>query len=381
MNNFHNWSLVLHIYQPPNQRADILKLVSQEGYAGLLDLLLETKYPVTLNVSGILLEQLVNQQPDVLAKIKKLTGHKNITFTNTAVTHALLPLWPLTEVSWQLKHNRKVVKEILGSTVKLSGLYLPECAYASTLDSIIKQDRADFVVIDELSLRSSKYHPLAKEGPSGPKFVVRNRALSQALATSVEQTGELLDGATSNLVAVLDGEVFGHFDPHALERLRTIFNQFGQRLISTGQLARQKASHVPVRSASWETEPRDIWWRNYFPLWDSKKNTTHQAMWHFLNSVMRALHKTGSLLQNGWERKHFSNAMASCWWWWANPHRTAGPFKMKVWNPDLIVEGMTEAIKAIRTDPSIPPRTKWRLETEYADLLKHIWRTHWKMRS
>ncbi|MDO8472155.1 MAG: hypothetical protein Q7S64_03360 [bacterium] len=381
MQPFQPWSLVLHIYQPPNQRPETLDLVSREGYLGLLEALLSTSYPVSLNVSGVLLEQLAKQQPAILDLIKNLATKDNITFLNSAYTHALLPLWPQAEGEYQLAHNRLVVAEYLGKKLKLTGLYLPECAYAPTLDGLIKKDRVAYTVIDEISLRSATYHPLVRAERGGPVLVVRNRALSQALATSVEQTAAILDKTTTPLVAVLDGEVFGHFDANALERLKSIFSQFGNRMQSTKLLATGKPVKVKVRAASWETDPSDLLWRRPFPLWQDNKNRVHQAMWHFIKGVQQALYQTDSLLQNGWERLHFSNAMASCWWWWANPKRTAGPFKMKVWNPDLVVEGMSEAIKAIRTDPNIPRKTKWHLETEYADLLKLIWQTHWKLGS
>lgn len=372
------WALVLHIYQPPTQRRDILDLVARESYRPLLDLLLTAGRPVTLNISGTLIEQLANNgYGELIEKIKELHSARHITLTTTAYTHALLPLWPDDEVRHQIKTNNAVQRQYLGSHWRSNGLYLPECAYSPSLDAVIDELSLDWVIIDELSLLKEGYEPVVSTSEAKHRFIVRHRALSQALATDPDQFVDLLHNLNESGVAVLDGEVFGHFDPGALSKLTRAFELAGDELGPAPSLL-HRAVPTRLRAASWETLASDLKRGVPFPVWQDKRNPMHRLLWHFYRSVYRALKRGGGLDRNEWTRRHFDNGVASCYLWWANLKRTAGPFKMEIWNPDMIVAGISEIIKAVRTDHLLTTKTKRRLETEHADVLKTIWRTHWK---
>lgn len=380
------WALILHIYQPPNQRSDIFNLVAKESYQGLFDLLLETDCPITLNVSGILVTQLQERgHDDLIDKLRRLYAKPNIHFTNTAFTHPLLPLWPNNEIAHQLTRNITELRAFWGESFNPKSVYLPECAYSHQVDVVLAKLGVNWVLIDEISLVRSKYLSVAKRYGFKHHYLIRNRQLSLALATSISQFSQTLKSIETDYmsaVAALDGEVFGHFDSQSMERLGTILKMHGQAMIATSQLAAQP--HLPTvrtRAGSWETEPKDLQSKLPFPLWRDPKNRINRVMWSFYQDVYNTLLNTKGLQKNQWVRHHFDNAISSCWWWWANPKRRAGPFKMEVWNPDLIVTGINEAIRAVRTDTNISQRRKWRLETKHADLLKLIWRTHWKLKS
>jgi len=377
----NRWSLVLHIYQPPNQRADIINLVARESYNGLLDVLSDVKFPVTLNVAGSLTEQLCQSgEKETMRRLKLVRKNPHITFTTTGYTHALMPLWPAEIVVDQLQQNRQIQRQYLDPDWQAAGAWVPECAYDVKIDDPILSEGVKWIIIDESSLIGHEYQAAVRSPHSALKKVVRHRALSQALATDVEQFAVILNNLPDHKVVALDGEVFGHFDSQALDRLKEVFQRFGPQLVSANKLIRGQLPLAKLRASSWETGPNDLLRRQPFPLWQDRHNPINSAMWKLYRDVWRHISTNGSFQTDQWVKKHFTNAISSCWFWWANPKRTAGPFKMRVWNPDMIVEGLTELIKAVRSDQQMAARTKWHLETRYADLLKLVWRTHWKMR-
>lgn len=374
------WGLLLHIYQPPNQRPDILDLVCKEGYAVLFDVLLETKHPVTLNISGVLIEQLVDQgKTEIFDRITALYRKPNITFTQSAYTHALLPLLPESEVRHQLDANTAVYQAHVDPHWAGTGLYLPECAYGTDLDLVLDDYTLPWTLVDEMSLPGTAYHPTAHLRHSSAVALVRHRQLSLDLASNPSAFGTTLGSSAEPLIAALDGEVFGHFDPHSINRLRLALKEYGYALAPLSTLATiPPSTQTPIRAASWETTSKDISRRSPYPLWKNRRNAIHRHMWHFYQNVYHALNESNGLASNDWVRRHYDNSVASCYFWWANIDRTAGPMKTSVWNPDMIMMGITEAIKAVRSDPGIRLRRKWRLETEYAEVLKRIWNTHWR---
>lgn len=378
----NRWALVLHIYQPPNQRPDILELVAKESYDPLLTFLESVSYPVTLNVTGSLTEQLaLTSRKETLARLQRLQQKPNIVITTTGYTHALFPLWPDEIVVDQLEQNWLINRQYLDANFDSPGAWLPECAYEKRLEPILISQKVRWTVIDESSLPDKTYRPAVRRSRGQLRLAVRHRALSQALATSVEQFGQLLEALPTDAVAALDGEVFGHFDQNALTRLAAIFQRYGKHLVSMDELTHQPAVVADLHASTWETDLSDRKRRQPFPLWHDHRNRVHEAMWPLYQAVWDKIKRHNSFHDEPWVRRHFTNAISSCWFWWANPKRTAGPFKMKIWNPDMIVEGLTELVKAVRSDPQLSPRTKWRLETQYADVLKLVWQTHWKIQS
>lgn len=374
------WGLLLHIYQPPNQRPDTLDLVCKESYAGLLDVLLETNHPVTLNVTGTLIEQLVAQQKtEIIDRLLQLAKKPNISFTQSAYTHALLPLWPTSEVQHQLEMNTAIYRAYIDPEWRGSGLFLPECAYSTDIDTILDTNAIPWVLVDEMSLPATSYHPTAHLKHSQAIALVRHRQLSLDLASDPMAFGTTLGSSAEPLIAAMDGEVFGHYDSNSLTRLRLALKEYGYALAPLSTLATIKpVTETPVRAASWETSVRHLQNRQPYPLWKNRRNAIHRRMWHFYRRIYQTLVISDGLNQNDWVRRHFDNSIASCYFWWANFNHTAGPMKTSLWNPDMIVTGITEAIKAVRSDPQVPNRRKWQLETEYANLLKRIWNTHWR---
>lgn len=375
------WGLLLHVYQPPNQRPDIFELVCKESYRGLFEALLETHYPVTLNITGTLIEQLeTNQKTELLDQIRQLYAQPNISFTQSAYTHALLPLWASSVVHHQLDQNAAIYRHLIDTKWQGTGLYLPECAYGTDLDPIIDEKHIPWVLVDEMSLSTTSYHPTAHLKHSSAVALVRHRQLSLDLASNPLAFSTTLGSSAEPLIAALDGEVFGHFDSRSLTRLRLALKEYGYALAPLSTLATiTPSAQTPIRAASWETSTRDLRQRQPYPLWKNRHNAIHQHMWHFYRGVYRAISLSNGLAGNDWVRRHFDNSVASCYFWWANINRTAGPMKTSVWNPDMIVMGITEAIKAVRSDPGVPARRKWQLETEYAEVLKRIWKTHWRL--
>lgn len=135
------WANLLHIYQPPNQKKEVLTKVVDESYAKILDILEgRPKIKINLNICASLTEQLIESGfRRIIERIKKLAERKQIELVGSAKYHPILPLLPKKEVIRQIKLNENLNQKYFGkiwrsrpkglSRAESRGFFLPELAY------------------------------------------------------------------------------------------------------------------------------------------------------------------------------------------------------------------------------------------------------------
>lgn len=368
-------AIVLHIYQSPNQKKEILEQVVKESYRPVLDILRRNpRAKITLNAPGVLLEQLEKTGfGDVIDGLNNLLKEGKIELTGTAYTHALLPLLPLKEVESQIKKNIEVQKRFFPKAV-VKGFFPPELAFGPRLTPVLKRFSFQWVLLDEMAVLNQKDTPhfywLAKPKI---KVVLRNRRVSKNIVSekAVAIIKAMSRRSFSHLIVALDGETYGHHHKEGYKFLEAQFNLNHVEPILVTELLKSfedKLTKLFPLSSTWETKKEEVH-DNPFPLWKDPSNLIQNKFWELLDLAQLEFAKYEKEDYSGWARIHLFNAQASCWTWWAS----ARPW----WNPDMIVEGATEVVKVIRTLDPIPLRTKRKAETLYAQLLKKIWDRHW----
>ncbi|MCW1304599.1 MAG: polysaccharide deacetylase family protein, partial [Candidatus Parvarchaeota archaeon] len=120
-------------------------------YQRILDLHLKENVKLTLNVSGILLEQLKDV---VKQKIKEGLGKGIFEITSTSYYHSLLPLFPKEDNLRQIKMHEKTLIENFNYRAK--GFFLPELAFDPHLVNLLKEMGYEWIIGEDEWLRLIK---------------------------------------------------------------------------------------------------------------------------------------------------------------------------------------------------------------------------------
>ncbi len=122
--------------------------VVNQSYIPVLTSLLEIpKIEVVLNFTGVTLEILNNEYPEVLDLLKEGIEKGKFEMTGTGYSHPIFPLLPIEDSRKQIEFNLQVMENTLN--YKPTGFWLPELAYDPTLPSLLKEYGFSYIFIDE----------------------------------------------------------------------------------------------------------------------------------------------------------------------------------------------------------------------------------------
>jgi predicted glycosyl hydrolase (DUF1957 family) len=133
---------------------DEIPNVVHQSYIPVLTSLLEIpKLEVVLNFTGVTLEILSNEYPEVLDLLKEGIKKGKFELTGTGYSHPIFPLLPIEDARKQIEFNLQVMENTLN--YKPVGFWLPELAYDPTLPSLLKEYGYSYTFIDEDLYKSS----------------------------------------------------------------------------------------------------------------------------------------------------------------------------------------------------------------------------------
>ena len=133
---------------------DEIPKVVEQSYIPVLSLLLEIPdIEVVLNFTGVTLEILHNEYPEVISILKKGIEKGKFELTGCGYSHPIFPLLPIDDIHKQIEYNLEVLEKTLNYTPK--GFWLPELAYDPTLPSILKAHGFSYIFIDDELYRMS----------------------------------------------------------------------------------------------------------------------------------------------------------------------------------------------------------------------------------
>ncbi len=127
--------------------SEIPKVV-KHSYVPVISALLEMpKIEVVLNFTGVTLEILNSEYPEVTDLIKLGIDKGKFELTGCGYSHPIFPLLPIVDMKKQIEFNQRVMEKVMD--YKPKGFWLPELAYDPLLPKILKDYDFSYVFIDE----------------------------------------------------------------------------------------------------------------------------------------------------------------------------------------------------------------------------------------
>ncbi len=169
------WSNFFHIYQPFDQRPEILERIVNESYRPLI--LGWKKNPrahITLNINACLTEMLLKQKYlDVIKDLAELAEKGQLEFTASGKFHPFLPILPKKEIVRQIKINEETNSKIFGKAYAPKGFFPPEMGYSREVGEVVRDLGYKWVVLDEIAFNGRidevKYDRLYRLSLRAPK--------------------------------------------------------------------------------------------------------------------------------------------------------------------------------------------------------------------
>src|SRR3972149_6901274 len=133
------WANFLHLYQPYDQKPEILKSIVESSYFPLIkNIRKNNKVRLTLNIGGSLLELFDKYgYGELIGDLKHLGETKQLEFTGSAKYHAFLPLIPEDEIIRQIHLNDETCKYYLGEGYDPKGFFPPEMGYSDKVGKVV----------------------------------------------------------------------------------------------------------------------------------------------------------------------------------------------------------------------------------------------------
>lgn len=327
------WANFLHIYQPPDQRPEILERIVNESYRPLLSGLEKNpEAAVTLNINAVLTELLAKQGfADVIEKIKKLAQRGQLEFTGSAKYHPFLPLLPQDEARRQIELNDEANERFFGKTWQPRGFFPPEMGYAPWVGKLVAQMGFAWLVLDEIAAYGeidkvdfSKTYRLKGADLS---IFFRERRTSNLVMAAMVRSGESLAEKVAGefsqnryLLTAMDGETFGHHRPGHDRILLEMYASPKLRLVKVSDLLKLFPDTVEVEAvaSSWASSGAELERGEPYYLYFSSKNRLHRWQKQLQDQAIKVVHRAEKKGKSS-TRPALDRALSCNWLWWANP--------------------------------------------------------------
>ncbi len=242
-----SFSWVLHQHQPVGNFPWVFAQVYDVCYAPLIDLF--ERHPqarVTLHYSGPLLDWLLAEHPDYVARVAALVARGQVEMITSGYYEPILPILPAFDLHGQIMKMNAAIRQHFGYDP--TGLWLTERVWEPTLPSGLAHAGVRYTILDDTHFLMSGlagddlFGYYITEDQGHPLRLVPNPKLSRdlipwrSLATVESALRRLHDeaqGAPRLVVLADDGEKFGSWPDtydrlwrHGyMERLMTLFEE------------------------------------------------------------------------------------------------------------------------------------------------------------
>ncbi len=333
-------AVVLHAYQPPTQKQEVLARIIENCYLPFANMLEENpEFKVTLNLNASLTEMLEKENTNVIERYASLARNNQVEFLESGAFHPILPLLSERESRYQITLNHRINLRIFGSIWRPVGFWPPELAVSMDLLKQLEHLGYQYTIVPEISLRQTNIHPtpLLERIPTlsslpGLALVYRNRDISNSLSfkkySKVDNFFEHVDHVRgkrhqkSFLILATDLETFGEHHKGYVDFLRQIFDKSTSCTIKDVlSLPRDEISEFDA--SSWSTSEENLNRNIPYPLWAFPGNSIHEIQnlhTEILSETLKYLlntkkDQTAEIQQ---VMKEVAKAQYSCQTWWAS---------------------------------------------------------------
>jgi len=378
------WANLLHIYQPPGQKKEIIQKVARESYLRIIEILKKRpSVKISLNINASLTEQLpAASLASMIADLKFLAARGQIEFTGSAKYHVILALLPQDEVIRQIELNNQTNQKFFGKLWQPTGFFIPELCYSKTAAKIIKKMGFKWIVLDELA-----YNGKFNQVKFDKKYVIKNLGLPvffrntrvsnlffTAEAKTINDFFRILkeDGRSENyLVTALDGENLGHHQKEMDELYEKLLDTERFKAVNFSEMSdiHRHAQKIEPVNSSWSSREEDLKRKIYYPLWKNPKNEIHRRQWQLTNLAISTLGENKKNPNYKKAREKLDQALHSDQYWWAS----ANPW----WSVEIIENGAKMFLDTIAVLKSALPATLRKAKKLYQQIstLARKWQT------
>ncbi|TSC53704.1 MAG: Alpha-galactosidase [Microgenomates group bacterium LiPW_16] len=323
------WSIFLHIYQPPNQRPEILERIVNESYRPLIKGFLENRRTrLALNINACLTELLSqNGFGDVIEGLTRLAENGQLEFTGSAKYHPFLPLLPKEEIARQIKLNDETNRKYFGNSYQPRGFFPPEMGYDEKVGKVVAQLGFDWIILDEIAFNGKidqiDFSKIYKIRDLPLKVVFRERRTSNLImGAMVREVSSVLEALKSEiakdryLLTAMDGETFGHHRPGLQNLLFNLFQCKQFEFVKTSDFIKifPQGGEISPVPCCWASSEEEISKGEPFYLYFRKGNKLHILFKSLLDLAIKVAGNT-----QGEERILLDRAASCNAFWWANP--------------------------------------------------------------
>lgn len=377
----------MHIYQPPRQNEYIFHEVARESYfeiAKFFDMYDELK--LTMNLSGSLLEQLIEYRYDkLLENFVRAFANGELELVGSAMYHPILPLLPESEIERQIILDENIKKQIFGEEYKRRGFYLPEMAYSRKVAEILDRMGFEWIILDEISysgkLDSFDKGKVYKIKDLKLKAIFRDRKISDYFVPEkIKEISKETPQEDRNIITATDGELYGHHHQDFYNKTKEAFTDGNVKSLKVSEFIRQfdesDLEEVDPVASNWESKEEELLENIPFSYWNYPGNKIQENLWEFANLVILEIEKCKADENYGIARVLLDKGLASCHFWAASG-KTAAIWKDIIWNPDTIESGNLFLIRAMRSIREMPVAKRMEAEKRFLEITRLIWDMHW----
>jgi predicted glycosyl hydrolase (DUF1957 family) len=300
------WANLLHFYQPFGQKQGIIDAIVAQCYRPVAEgILAEPKARVTINFTGVLLDQLAEYgHTDVIAMYAEAARRGQVEFVGSSKYHAILPLLPEAEALRQIQINDETNRKYLGDAYQPKGFFLPEEAWSPKLTAVLEKAGFEWVLLDELAYNGHvgqvDYQKTYKIAGSNLKALFREHALSATMMSAAprdidrfKQVARDALSGTRYIATAMDGETFGHHRKGHEQLLFDIFRDPDIPVITMSEVFERFRDEAVVQTVActWASSEDDIEQGIQFISWSDPDNEIHRLQWELLNLTVEELGK------------------------------------------------------------------------------------------
>ncbi len=140
--------LALHIHQPVGNFSNVFEAAYQSSYGPFLELMSHyPEIPYVLHISGPLLEWLVENQPDYVAKLREQVQSGRVELLGGPFQEPILTMIPHRDRVGQIRAYTDYLHDLFERPVK--GMWLPERVWEPHLVPALAEAGIDYLILDD----------------------------------------------------------------------------------------------------------------------------------------------------------------------------------------------------------------------------------------
>jgi predicted glycosyl hydrolase (DUF1957 family) len=379
-----NWVNFLHIYQPPGQEEHIFHQVTRESYCEIAEFFIDFNgLRLTMNLSGALLEQFIAYRYDTLLdSFRRAFESGQLELVGSAMYHPILPLLPHAEIERQILLDEKIKQAVFGPGYVRRGFYLPELAYSRAVAELLERMGFAWILLDEVAYdgqldgggRNRAYRIKGLQ----LKAVLRDRVASNCFVPEMLSQLVQASGAERTLVTATDGELYGHRHKDFYNKTREVFTDSRIRSCQVSDFLSTltQLPELEPLTCCWESTEEELARGNCFSFWRDDGNHLQAALWEFAQFVRAVLESRQEDEQYALAHSLLDKGLASCHFWAASG-RTSAVWKDTIWNPDMIENGNSYLLRAVRSLRQLDRPRRLEAEARSREINRLIWEGHW----